>query len=528
MRTKPSTIVSCFILSLLFTLAWGGELRARTVPTDGVVESVWVSMRIKVPAPGEMGEGGGLGLVLIDPDLGALPEDFAWDEPNAEHSIGIGFDVHNPAPDKTADENGRVMGWFDGDGNWYDRPQREISVHANGRERINVLSDVEFRTGQWIDVDVHVRYVLGGARVMVLLDGRTVIDEPVWGVAPMRVLANAGVEGDSIEVKDLAIIRTTALETPMPEPVHFDVFDAALLQNAATLKSDVDFSSMPETTGRVIATLTLGEPEMGYDHWDKKGTVGITVPGSGSEGGDEEGAADERFEVFRFITPFRRGWTWYMDVTDLLPLFKDKRAFDTNIGTYMKGWLVSFSLDFYPGTPERTPIEVVGLWSGNAEIGNPANPVEKFYTPRTVKVPQGTTHARVRMTATGHGMYPSSKNAGEFMPIWRTLTISTTPPAGQESDVLEMDYLKQSARDQLWKTDVYLNPCRPQGGTWKFDRAGWAPGSKVEPWCVDTQREFVFGDTVTVEYELDPYLNEAVGETWAPHHWTDAVIVFYK
>ena len=94
--------------------------------------------------------------------------------------------------------------------------------------------------------------------------------------------------------------------------------------------------------------------------------------------------------------------------------------------------------------------------------------------------------------------------------------------------MLEGDYVTMSARDYLWKTDVYLNPCRPQGGTWKFDRSGWAPGSKVEPWIVDVQREFVFGETITVEYVLDEYLNEGRGETWAPHHWTDAVIVFYK
>ncbi|MGV6814945.1 MAG: peptide-N-glycosidase F-related protein, partial [Phycisphaerales bacterium] len=218
-------------------------------------------------------------------------------------------------------------------------------------------------------------------------------------------------------------------------------------------------------------------------------------------------------------------WTWYMDVTDLLPLFQDQRTLDAHIGTYMKGWNVSFALDFYPGTLDRTPIEVVNLWNGNADIGDPDKPVADFYTPREIPVPEGTTHARVRATVTGHGMFPNSKNAGEFMPIWRTLTISSKEPEG---DVLEGDFVTMSARDYLWKTDVYLNPCRPQGGTWKFDRAGWAPGSKVEPWIVDVQPEFVFSDTLTIEYVLDDYVNEGRGETWAPHHWTDAVVVFYK
>ena len=506
------------------SLSGAGPLKGRTSPTEGVVESVWVSLRIKVPAPDALNEAKGFGLVLIDPDRGQLEEGFVWDEPNTDHSIAIGFDVHNPQPtDLEPDEKGRVMGWFDEFGNWYDRPQREISVHANGRERINVLSGIEFRSGAWMDVMVHVRYILGGAHVLVLLDGETVIDEDIWDVRPMRLHAMAGVEGDSIEIKDLAIARVTMLDEPLPEPVRVEVFDAEFLANAKRLKSDVDFASVPDEVGRVIATLTLGEPEVGYDHWDKKGTIGLRLPGTTDEEGNE--VAGERFEVFRFITPFRRGWTWYMDVTDLLPLFEDAREFDAHIGTYMKGWLVSFTLDFYPGEPEREPIAVVNLWNGNADIGDPEKPVSDFYTDRVIDVPEGTTHARVRATVTGHGMFPNSKNAGEFMPIWRTMTISSEP---NEGDVLEQDFITMSARDHLWKTDVYLNPCRPQGGTWKFDRSGWAPGSKVEPWIVDVQPEFVFGETITIAYQLDAYLNEGRGETWAPHHWTDAVVVFYK
>jgi len=515
-------IVQCVAISVLMALVSvcdAGPLRGRTGPTEGVVESVWVSMRIKVPTAEPLGDAKGFGLVLIDPDQGSLDAEFVWDEPNTDHSIAIGFDVHNPQPtDLEPDENGRVMGWFDEFGNWYDRPQREISVHANGRERLNVLSDVEFRTGEWMEVMVQLRYKLGGAHVMVLIDGQAVIDEDIWDVRPMKLHAMVGVEGDSIDVKDLAISSVTLLEEKLPEPVGVEVFDAEFLANAKRLKSGVDFLAIPDSVGRVIATLTLGEPEVGYDHWDKKGTIGITVPGVGEEAG-------ERFEVFRFITPYRRGWTWYMDVTDLLPLFKDGREFDAHIGTYMKGWLVSFALDFYPGEPERMPVQVVNLWNGNADIGDPDKPVDEFYKAREIAVPDGATHARVRATVTGHGMFPNSKNAGEFMPIWRTLTIGSEP---NEGDVLEQDFITMSARDHLWKTDVYLNPCRPQRGTWKFDRSGWAPGDKVEPWIVDVQPGFMFGETITIEYELDEYLNEGRGETWAPHHWTDAVVIFYK
>ncbi|MFK7759230.1 MAG: peptide-N-glycosidase F-related protein [Phycisphaerales bacterium] len=496
---------------------------ARADSTD-IVETVWVSMRAKVPEPAEMGEAMGFGIVLVDESLPMNRKAIAWDEPNVDYGIGIGFDVHNPQPtDLEPDENGRIMGWFDSMGNWYDRPQREVSVHAYGRERINTLSSVEFRTGQWVDVMVQLRYELGGAHVVVMIDGSAVIDQMIWDVEPMSMNVIGGVVGDQIQMTQPKIVHEVQLDEQLPQPVRVQVFDEALLTNAAWLKSEIDFSEVPEQVGRVIATLTLGEPEVGYDHWDKKGTIGLRLPSTVDEEGNE--IKGERFEVFRFITPFRKGWTWHMDVTDLLPLFKDLKEFDAHIGTYMKGWLVSFDLDFYPGTPEREPISVVNLWNGNADIGDTDKPVEEFYVDREIQIPDGATHARVRATVTGHGMLPNSKNAGEFMPIWRTMTIRS---GESEGDVLGGDSIMMSERNHLWKTDVYLNPCRPQGGTWKFDRAGWSPGDKVEPWIVDVQPEFVFGDVLTIEYELDEYINEGKGQTWAPHHWTDAVVVFYK
>ncbi|MEM9373265.1 MAG: peptide-N-glycosidase F-related protein, partial [Planctomycetota bacterium] len=74
----------------------------------------------------------------------------------------------------------------------------------------------------------------------------------------------------------------------------------------------------------------------------------------------------------------------------------------------------------------------------------------------------------------------------------------------------------------------YLNPCRPQRGTWKFDRAGWAPGDLVLPWAVDVSHLLSGESSLTVGYTLDDYLNEGRGQTWAPHHWTHGYIVFFE
>ena len=318
--------VSCVILSGLCTMVFASDA------SEGQMESIWVSFEMRVPTSDEMGDAKGFGLILVDQSKPKSGDAFSWDEPNMDHSIAIGFDVHNPQPtDLEPDENGRVMGWFDEFGNWYDRPQREISVHANGRERLNILSPIEYRTGEWIDVMVQVRFVLGGAHVTVMLDGEVVIDDTLWGVHPLTLTPMAGRAGKGIEHLNLEVVHATVFEEPLPDPIRVGVFDAEFLANAARLKSEVDFSETLESVGRVIATMTLGEPEVGYDHWDKKGTIGIYIPR------EDEEVEDERFEVFRFITPYRRGWTWYMDVTDLLPLFKDERTFDAHIGTYMKG-----------------------------------------------------------------------------------------------------------------------------------------------------------------------------------------------
>ena len=108
-------------------------------------------------------------------------------------------------------------------------------------------------------------------------------------------------------------------------------------------------------------------------------------------------------------------------------------------------------------------------------------------------------------------MLPNTDNAAEFMPLGRTLTVNG-----------------ESFRNVLWKTDNYLNPCRPQGGTWKYDRAGWAPGDVVRPWEVEVTHLITDARELRVEYALDPYVNEARGQTWAPFHRTESQVVLYR
>lgn len=486
-------------------------------------ETVTVTTSVTLPAPGSDQDARGVGVVVYDtaeyPRGLILPDAFTWDEPNAPYAVAIAFDTHNPPPtdtEETTDADGKPrypLGWFDGHGNWYDRPQRELSVHLDGTEISNILCPIEYRTARPVPVTVSLRFTPGAGLLDVAVGGETVIDDlPLLGLRPFTPGVRAG-SADDLGAIDEPTLETTgvASDDAMARPVRVGVFDRRFVHSGDRTPSvDADFTGVPDRVARVVATLTLGEPEVGYDHWDKKGVFDLFVPNE-----HDPNAEPARFELLRFITPFRKGWTWRADVTHLLTLMKDTRRVRCDIGTSMKGWLVSLDLDFYPGTPGLEPIAVVPLWSGEVEIGNPDNPPGRTFVERTVTVPSGATHAAVYTTATGHGMEPNTDNAGEFMPLGRTLTASS-----EAGEIIEWN--------NLWNEDVYLNPCRPQRGTWKFDRAGWAPGSLALPWRVDVSRLIVPGSTVTIGYELDPYLNEGRGKTWAPHHWTDSVLVFSR
>lgn len=476
-------------------------------PAVAQTERVSIELAITVPMTAR-----GVGLVLTPEPMATLPKGVRFDEPNVPGALAFAFDAHNPPPTEREREDGRPSGWFDEFGNWYDRPQREISIHWDGMERVNFLSPVEFRGDEPRIVTITIDYVTGGASIDLAIGGEPVlVDRFVPGVRRLDATALAGVaanaEGERIGSIDLRAMQTSTTTGPMPEPVRIRVFEAEFVHAGAQRpRTTVDFSSVPRNTGRVIATLMLGEPEVGYDHWDKLATIRVLPAGEGGQA----------VELLRFITPFRRGWTWQADVTDLLPELTGTRELEGFIETYMKGWLLSFDLDFYPGPPPAPglPIAVVPLWEGRVEIGNPDKPAESTYTSRSIVVPAGATAAVLRVTATGHGMSPNTDNAGEFMPLGRTVRASSSRGERTFTDV-------------LWSEDVYLNPCRPQGGTWKFDRAGWAPGSVVMPWRIDLSDLIVPGEAITLDYNLDPYLNEGRGQTWAPFHLTASEIVFY-
>ena len=258
-----------------------------------------------------------------------------------------------------------------------------------------------------------------------------------------------------------------------------------------TIRQKIQFPAAAANAGRVILTLTLAPTARGLDAWDRFASIRLH---------HKDG---QTYELVRYITPYRRAWEWTIDVSDLTPLFKGDAELEVFCETYGEGWTVSVAFDFYHGmrTDGLRPVKVINLWNGNFPIGYAKQPFEKAVTPKTFDVPSKTAAVKIRTLVTGHGMSPNTGNAGEFYALWRRIEVG------------ELQWY-----DLLWKTDVYLNPVRPQGGTWKFSRAGWAPGSIAEAWTVDITSAVKVGSPVTVGYGLEPFVNKTPNEGFLAAH----------
>lgn len=453
----------------------------------------------------------GMGVALLDSEVfkaDSLNLDIeAWQAPSLENSFGLGFDIHNPP----------TSAWFDENGNFYDRPQREISLHWDGMEIVKIMSPVEFRADQESDEDLldyqlNIHYLVGGAEVSLSINEELVYDsyfiaemqpyKPRLALGAQTAKLTTTVYIDELELKYENIVK------PAKQPVQVTLIDQQpIFIDYRDTEFEIDFPEFKDEIGRIILTLELSTLPGGFDPWDKGAAIYVYED-------------SVRYELCRFITPYHRGYVWKVDVTDFMPLLKGKKKITMHVDTWQKkeenfedqiGWYADVDLDFYPGAIGRKPVKVQNLWIGNEEYGNQEKPLSDFFVQQQVTMPEGANDAKLRLVVTGHGMSPNDKNAGEFMPSDRSVFVN-----------------RREFKNRLWKTDCYLNPCRPQGGTWKFDRTGWAPGSVVEAWeinlkdIVQTERE------LNIDYLPMAYRNTAEGDHWKPHHWIECQIIYYE
>lgn len=413
-------------------------------------------------------------------------------EPNAPGVLGIGVDTNNPRPFGSMREV-----WFGPAGNIDDRPQREISIHWNGREIANRFCDEDLQNPFGVHINVEIDHVPGGAEITITAGKHKIYDHVfVHGAtvsyAP-RVAGDANVTLSPVSKSG----KFSSVQGKHLVAVDKVVNDAS----RHTIRQKVQFPADAAAAGRAILTLTLAPTARGLDAWDRFASVRLH---------HKDG---QTYELVRYITPYRRAWEWSIDVSDLTPLFTGDAELEVFCETYGEGWTVSVAFDFYQGmrTDGLRPVKVVNLWNGNFPIGYAKQPFEKAVTPKTFDVPSKTAAVKVRTMVTGHGMSPNTGNAGEFYALWRRIEVG-----------------ERHWYDLLWKTDVYLNPVRPQGGTWKFSRAGWAPGSIADAWTVDITDAVKVGRPVTVGYGLEPFVNKTPNEGFLAAHVIGSQAILFE
>lgn len=285
---------------------------------------------------------------------------------------------------------------------------------------------------------------------------------------------------------------------PMPgEDVSVVAFEGAHVywlgwdegQNQRDIDTEVAFPPADLDYAQIVLELTLGCPDGRCDWWDRAGYIGVVV---------DEGTEDERvFEVARFVTPYRVGGTWVIDVTRLRPLLSDRKTLRVHIDTWVgpghangDGWLVDARFDFTGGVPRPRPIAVIPLWHETSfEVGDPAKPVADSVPPVTVDVPGSSTHVELVSLITGHGQ-GNLYNCAEFCPMVHGFLVGSMP-----------------WQREIWRDDCADNPIDGQQGTWMYDRAGWCPGADVLPWVEDVTAAVTPGRPVEVRYDLQSYEN---------------------
>jgi hypothetical protein len=434
-------------------------------------------------------------------------ENIHWDEPNFKKSFAIGIDIRNQ----------QSSHWFDEFGNYYGREEREISLHYDDTEIFKILSPIEFRTSlnedetfQW---DIFIDYINAGAEITLRIENEIIIDH--YFIPEMFQYKKQPIFGGSTsEITTNAIITEFSYDTSSKKP-NFSLVDSIeIIKNAGFHAqqqqnyNEVLFGSINKKSDKVILTLDLTGLEGGVSGWDVSGRIYII------------NEKEESFELLRFITPYHRGYIWKVDVTDFLPLLEGKKTIYTQVSTWeplmenpseQLGWNINAKLDFYYGKEKLKPFAIQNLWTGNLEYGDPNNPMKTHLPNFNITIPKGAKSAKLRVTTTGHGMHPNSQNAGEFYPAERWLHIN--------GDVYY---------NKLWNEDCYLNPCRPQGGTWKFDRAGWAPGSVVKAWEINLDK-YINDKSIEFEYQPDDYINYGKEEAdWNAFHYFSSEVIFYN
>lgn len=296
----------------------------------------------------------------------------------------------------------------------------------------------------------------------------------------------------------VTITATASNGNTTTETILVEVTDQIADQTVTTLDSAIiDYGNLGIRTytgtytlpqfaaayNQITANLYVSCPPLsgGCDDWDRLAYVQVKDP------------SGKWVEILRYITPYGKACSHSVDVTDFASLLQgdvDIRMFIDTWGT--GGWQIRLDFEYIAGEPEYDYTDVEELWQGSYNFGDPANlqPLDTV----TVGIFHEAREAHIRLTTTGHGWGDNNTgNAAEFYHAVHHLQVNG-------EDTFEQD---------LW-TDCYPNPdgCNNQSGTYKYDRAGWCPGSISRPYIYDVT-PYLWQTPFQLSYIFQPsYMDE--------------------
>jgi len=275
-----------------------------------------------------------------------------------------------------------------------------------------------------------------------------------------------------------------------------------------------DYATFPDGStsyARVLLYFTLGCASSGCSDWDYTVLLSLVDTATSTE-----------YELGRCITPyggymrnglkgFNNNWTrtFVYEVTDFAGLLRDRQK----LRIYYDGWSSGFAgtLDFafIEGSPPRPVLSVQSVYhsgAGDWSYSNSADFESNYLPAKTLALPSGTAHARLRVTPSGHG-FDNSDFCAEFCERDYSVRINGS----------------ERFRQSMWREDCGYNPVFPQAGTWLYDRANWCPGAEAWTHFHDYQPD-AGASSVALDLDIEAY-------TWSgpqtPSYLLDASWVCY-
>lgn len=312
-----------------------------------------------------------------------------------------------------------------------------------------------------------------------------------------------------------ASVSIAATETPASQVI--DLFSEQHIYfgqgiNQREVSKTIEFpDKIAAANNQITLNLSLSCPNDLCDFWDRKGSLSIFT---------DDG---EAIELLRFVTPYRVGARWTVDVSDFAPLFVGIREFKVFIDTWVgpghaqgEGWLVDASLEWSESNRRAPkPYAVLPIWAPQSvEYGNPET-LAQLSASFPVDLAKDHT-AKLRAFVTGHGQ-GNSENCAEFCPKYQRFAVNEW--------FVDID---------IWRSDCSETVTDgPQMGTWIYSRSGWCPGDYVRPIEVNLPPDSLTASAKQISWTPEFYINDKRGDYnngshTMPYYQVSAALILYE